>query len=258
MKVRIISAIVALAILIPLIMIGGIPFAIACSILGILAYKEILDLQKSHKKIPMAVIILGLISLLFIIVGNYNSILLTYRSVFIPMVLVLLPTVFYENDKYSTHDALYLLACIYLIGMLFNLFIIIRSVNVHVLVYLLSISIATDTFAYAIGCLIGKHKMTKISPNKSWEGLGAGLVGGTIVAMIVYVNLIGSFSFRILIITLLLSLIGQAGDLFYSKIKRENGIKDFSNIMPGHGGVLDRLDSISFIMFAYMILLWTV
>ena len=142
--------------------------------------------------------------------------------------------------------------------MLFNLLIILRSVNVYVLVYLLSISIMTDTFAFAIGCLIGKHKMTKISPNKSWEGFFAGLIGGTVIPVIIYSNLVSDFSFKILVITLILSIVGQVGDLFYSKIKRENGIKDFSQIMPGHGGVLDRLDSICFILFAYVIILWTI
>ena len=54
----------------------------------------------------------------------------------------------------------------------------------------------------------------------------------------------------------MLSVVGQIGDLVYSKIKRENNIKDFSNIMPGHGGILDRLDSISFVIFVYVILIW--
>ena len=54
--------------------------------------------------------------------------------------------------------------------------------------------------------------------------------------------------------TLFLSILGQLGDLFFSKIKRENEIKDFSNIMPGHGGILDRLDSLTFIIFGYIII----
>ena len=258
MKIRIISAIVALAIFIPLIVIGGMPFTIAASILSILAYKEVLDLEKSHHKIPNIVKVLGLFSVIYLVLGNYGANFLNYRLILVPIILLLLPTVFYKNDNYNTSDAFYMLGISYLIGMLFNLTIVVRSINVNILVYLLSISIMTDTFAYAIGCLIGKHKMSKISPNKSWEGFAAGLIGGTVIPLIVYVNLVSTFSAKILFITLALSIIGQIGDLFYSKIKRENNIKDFSNIMPGHGGVLDRLDSLSFIVITYIILLWTI
>ncbi len=256
MKIRIISAIVALAIFIPLIIIGGIPFAIAAGILSILAYREILNLKKSHKNIPFFVQILGLFALLYLVLGTYDIDMLTYKAVLVPIILLLLPTIFYK-DKYESNDAFYLLGAVYLIGLFFKLLILVRSANIYILVYLLSISIMTDTFAYAIGCLIGKHKMTKISPNKSWEGFFAGLIGGTVIPLIVYVNLVAPFSIKILIVTLILSAVGQVGDLFYSKIKRENDIKDFSNIMPGHGGVLDRLDSLSFILFTYIILLWT-
>ena len=91
----------------------------------------------------------------------------------------------------------------------------------------------------------------KISPKKSWEGAIAGFIGGVIVALLVYSHLVAPITFMIL------NIAGQIGDLVYSKIKRENEIKDFSNIMPGHGGVLDRLDSLSFVVFMYVLLIWT-
>ena len=98
----------------------------------------------------------------------------------------------------------------------------------------------------------------KISPHKTWEGFIGGLIGGSIVGLIVYSNLLGSLTFKAILVTFILSFIGQIGDLFYSKIKRENKIKDFSNLMPGHGGVLDRVDSLSFVVFAYVILYWLI
>ena len=259
MKIRIISAIVALAIVIPLIYLGGYPFAIGCSILSILGYIEILKLKKSHQEIPNVVKALGLITLLYIVLGNYDDIsfyyYMSYNRFLLPMILLLVPTVFYKKDKYKVEDAFYLIGTIYLIGLFFNLLITIRNANVYVLLYLISVTIFTDTFAYAIGCLIGKHKMSKISPNKSWEGAIAGVIGGVSIALIVYHNLVATLDFKIILITIILSIIGQIGDLIFSKIKRENDIKDFSNIMPGHGGILDRIDSLSFIVFTYVIII---
>jgi len=261
MKVRVISAAVVLAILIPFVIIGGIPFAVVAGIISVLAFKEILDLKKAHKDIPIVVKLLGVISLLYLVLGNYgiNSLdyAVSYSRILLPLVLMLLPTVLYKKDKYTTHDAFYLLGAIYLVGMLFNLIVIIRNINIYLFLYLFSITVFTDTFAYLIGMLIGKHKMcSTISPKKSWEGAIAGLIGGTSIAVIIYSNLVGEFSFKLLIVTMILSVVGQIGDLVYSKIKRENDIKDFSNIMPGHGGVLDRLDSLSFVIFVYVVLIW--
>lgn len=258
MKVRVISAIVMIAILIPIIYFGGYVYAGAAGILSILAYKEILDLKKSHNKIPVVVKILGLLSLCYLVLGNIKGNALLYKQMVLPLIAVLLPTIFYKKDHYKSEDALYLLGSIYLIGLFFNALITIRSINIYILIYLISITVFADTFAYAIGCLIGKHKMCpKISPKKSWEGAIAGLIGGVAIALIVYSNLIAPLTVRVILVTIILNITGQIGDLFYSKIKRENDIKDFSNIIPGHGGILDRLDSLCFVVFMYVLLIWT-
>ncbi len=261
MKIRIISAVVALAILIPLLCLGGIPFAIGMGILSVLAYKEAIDLKKAHAKIPNLMKILGLISLLYLVLGDFGintlGYAVNYSRILLPLVVMLIPTIFYKKDKYKTTDAFYLIGFIYLIGMVFNLFIVLRGINVYLLVYLLGITILTDTFAYLIGCLIGKHKMAPlISPNKSWEGAIAGCIGGVTISSLIYANLIGTFNIKVLFLTILLSIVGQIGDLVFSKIKRENEIKDFSNIMPGHGGILDRIDSLAFVVLVYTIIVW--
>ena len=261
MKIRVISALIALAIIIPLICLGGYPFAIALGIISAIAYKEVLDLKKSHKEIPNVVKVLGLISVIYLVLGNYgiNSLAfaVSYSRILLPLMLLLIPTIFYKKNEYTTKDAFLLLGFTYFIGLIFNLLIIIRNIDVYLLLYLLSIPVFTDTFAYLIGCLIGKHKMCpKISPKKSWEGAVAGLIGGTAIAIIIYSNLVGICNLKIIIMTILLSIGGQIGDLFFSKIKRENDIKDFSNIMPGHGGILDRLDSVSFVIILYVIYIW--
>lgn len=263
MKTRVISALIAILIFIPLIWLGSYPFAIAMGVLSILAYKEIIDLKESNPNIPAVMKILGLLCLLYLVLGNYGNYSLEYSislpRLLLPLVMLLIPSIFYKKEEYLTKNAFFTLGIVYLLGIFFNLLIAIRSVNVSLLIYLLSVTILTDTFAYAIGKLIGKNKMCpKISPHKTWEGFIGGLIGGSIVGLIVYSNILGSLTFKAILVTFILSFIGQIGDLFYSKIKRENKIKDFSNIMPGHGGVLDRVDSLSFVVFAYVILYWLI
>ncbi len=119
---------------------------------------------------------------------------------------------------------------------------------------------ASDTFAYFIGKRFGKHKFSKVSPKKSIEGCIAGVVGAVIVALIYTyaVNEITSLNFSyiyITIITAILSIIGQIGDFAASSIKRYVDVKDYSNLIPGHGGMLDRIDSLMFLSpFAYVFL----
>ncbi|MEI7802459.1 MAG: phosphatidate cytidylyltransferase, partial [Bacteroidota bacterium] len=113
-----------------------------------------------------------------------------------------------------------------------------------------------DTFAYLTGAQFGKHKMfPEVSPKKSWEGF----VGGTIMTLVVAWLLsmwLTSMSLRDWIaLALIASIIGTIGDLFESMIKRNLGIKDSGNIMPGHGGFLDRFDAFIFcipFVFAYL------
>jgi len=103
----------------------------------------------------------------------------------------------------------------------------------------------TDTGAYMIGSRYGRTKMAPmISPNKTWEGaIGGGICGAVIAGA--YFSIVFHCNFFVaLLLTLLISSIGQAGDLLESKIKRLAGVKDSGNLLPGHGGVLDRFDSI--------------
>lgn len=116
-----------------------------------------------------------------------------------------------------------------------------------------------DSFAYFIGTALGKHKLApSVSPKKSWEGAIAGIFGAlisfylfdTIFALSIQNGFLLLFSFTV-------GVIGQLGDLAESKIKRDFNVKDSSNLLPGHGGLLDRLDSIMFVfptIFAIILL----
>lgn len=123
--------------------------------------------------------------------------------------------------------------------------------------YVIIVSWGTDIFAYFTGKTIGKHKFSKISPKKSIEGCIGGVVGA-VLSMLIYtwvVNTYFGMNISYLYITgisVILSLVGQIGDFAASSIKRYVDIKDYSNLIPGHGGMLDRIDSLIFTApFAY-------
>ena len=171
--------------------------------------------------------------------------------------MFLLPLVLINNnEKYNIKDALYLMASTLFLSISFNTFILIENMGVVYIIYLALITIITDTFAYVGGNLIGRHKLCpKISPNKTVEGALIGSLVGTIISVMFY-SLIITTNENILVvvlITLLFTIIGQFGDLVFSSIKRYYKVKDYSNIIPGHGGILDRLDSLIFVALTFIL-----
>lgn len=256
MKKRVISAIVMLIIIIPIVWYGGNLFKIGVSVIGLLALKEILDLKKSHSDLPILVKLISMIALLLIILAEYDgySIMfgVTYRGIAILLLSMLTLSIFYKD--FTTRDALFLIGSVLLIGVSFNALILVRMFDLYKFIFLILIFILTDTFAFIGGKIFGKHKLIEsVSPNKTIEGSVIGSVIATIGASIFYHLMVHPISVKAIIGILILSVLGQIGDLIFSKIKRENDIKDFSNLIPGHGGILDRLDSTIAIMLGYLI-----
>ena len=106
-----------------------------------------------------------------------------------------------------------------------------------------------DSLAYFVGSAIGKHKIfPRVSPNKSWEGSIAGLIGSFLaLLLIVRVGWLPGLDYTdALVLGLITGVAGQIGDFAESLVKRDVGVKDSSNLLPGHGGAWDRLDSILF------------
>jgi phosphatidate cytidylyltransferase len=104
---------------------------------------------------------------------------------------------------------------------------------------------STDTFAYLVGRKFGKHKIAPdISPGKTWEGLAGGIVGSILVALLFYKFSPFYDSWFYVVSAIIVSVFGVLGDLFESKLKRLAGVKDSGKILPGHGGFLDRFDSL--------------
>ncbi len=257
MKKRIISAIVMLIIVVPIVWYGKSLFKIGVGIISLLGLKEIIDLKKSHQEIPLLVSILSMICLLLIVFADFDgySIMygITYKGIAILLLTLLITSLF--TKKYSATDALFLIGSIILLGTAFNTIIMVRMFSLYKFIYLILIFIMTDTFAYFGGKCLGRHKLIpKVSPNKTIEGSVIGSLVGTLSCSIFYHYFVSSINIKIILATLILSILGQFGDLIFSKIKRENDLKDFSNLIPGHGGILDRLDSTIAIMLGYLII----
>lgn len=135
-----------------------------------------------------------------------------------------------------------------------------HGLNGKILIWFVLIaSWGSDIFAYFIGRHFGKHKLTAVSPNKTVEGAVAGVVGAILLGILfaILCNTIWGVGINYLLIGCImavLSIVGQIGDLAASSIKRYCDIKDFSELIPGHGGMLDRIDSIIFVLpFAFML-----
>ncbi len=126
--------------------------------------------------------------------------------------------------------------------------------NLWPLIFVASCVWTGDTGAYYIGRVMGKHLLHPISPNKTWEGTISGLVVGAMAAMVV--GLIGRLFpwWEGLILGILVNLSGQMGDLLESFLKRVAGVKDSGTIFPGHGGVLDRIDSLLLALPSYAVI----
>lgn len=168
-----------------------------------------------------------------------------------------------SNMKYTVKDAACtLFGILYVIGFYAFVSKIFGMNNGKKYIWYVAFSAwGTDVFAYIIGKRFGKHKFSQISPNKSIEGCIAGVIGAVALTLIYTAILNNAFNYTINyviigVIAVILSIVSQVGDFSASSIKRYTGVKDFGNLIPGHGGILDRFDSFMFVApFAFFLLM---
>lgn len=253
MKDRVISAIIMVLIAVPFIILGGIPFSIFVLLVGEMGLYEFL---KFRLKLPMIVKIISHILLGIIILKDLLNINL--ETILIISIFVYLSSLVFINKNYHYKEAFYLIGLILFLGLAFSKLILIRNQSLYLFFYILLIGVTTDTFALLIGTKYGKHKLAPtISPNKTIEGLIGGVLIGTICASLFYIFVVKDITnvLIIFLITFFLSLTGELGDLIKSTIKRYEKVKDFSNLIPGHGGIIDRVDSLIFIVLMYTLII---
>lgn len=208
-------------------------------------------------------------------------------SILIGAAFIILFLVTISNDNFTIKDVFYYFGMSILLGLGFQSFYYLRylphsymaeifndgGVNEYLcssllFFYVVIGTMVTDIGAYFVGVLFGKHKMNpRISPNKTWEGFFGGIVISLICSLL-FIFILDACSvnvlpgvldiehwYYVLLISFVMPLIGNLGDLAFSAIKRDYQIKDYGNIIPGHGGVLDRIDSMLFSAMAVALII---
>ena len=248
---------IVLAPLLIFVLLGGLPlklFTIAVSLCGLYEFYNALK-TKEIKSIP---IISYLLLVVYYVINNDFEKMM-YILVIAMVIALIIPII---DLKYSFVDvAITFLGFVYVVILFSFIPLVNGKVSGQYLVWLIFIgSWLSDTVAYYFGKFFGKHKLCpKVSPKKTIEGsigrflgatLGCGLFRIAVGSYVPQVSIIHFF-----LIGALCGIMGQFGDLVASSIKRFVGLKDYSNLIPGHGGILDRFDSILFnavVVFYYL------
>jgi phosphatidate cytidylyltransferase len=265
MKTRIISAIVGIILLAgAFLLYGTIWFTIILDAVSLIAVYELLKSTGvlKHKALALA----SMIYSAYIPFLSYPIL----QKLFVPITFIFVVSLFiiflkkHKEIRFSDISASFFFALLYPFS--FSTLILIgkETLEFSAFYLLLAFSAAwvSDTGAYFTGLALGKRKLCpEISPKKTVEGAIGGLISAVVAFVVIsviftsiYDNLTVNYLY-LLIIAPIASVLGMIGDLSASVIKREYGIKDYGNIMPGHGGVMDRFDSILFVLpFIYLVI----
>ncbi len=265
MKKRVITALILVAVIFPIVLLGGVPYLLGImALMGVCMY-ELTNVNKSPlftKIISILLVVSACLYSYFNIEERFVNVNLLF--VFVP-VLTHFTISMFSKDK-TLLDACYNSVSTILLSLAGCSLLELRYTlnNANLLLFLLIVTSSVDTFALFVGSKFGKHRLNeRISPKKSIEGSIGGIIGGVILGTLfaslfpifnisdsnfLNISFDPNFSFinilSALLISLALTFIGQIGDLMFSMIKRHYNVKDFSNILPGHGGFADRIDSL--------------
>jgi phosphatidate cytidylyltransferase len=230
---------------------GGLFLAVLISLLLFLLAREWQYLGRSvGTEIPLAFLWLSAAAVLSVQFSTGNRIAV---SAAILLLLVLIVAQIVRSSRAPLRDlghlALWLFYIVFPISLWWTIRLVEGVAETHGRLWLIALFVCvwvTDTAAYAAGRAVGKHRlMPAASPNKSWEGAIAGVFAALLVPVVL--RLLGLFDFTgwdVVAFAIAVGVFGQAGDLLESLMKREAGVKDSSQFLPGHGGLLDRFDSL--------------
>jgi len=252
MKQRIITAVVAAAVFLPIVIYGNLPLVILLYLMATVGLYELLKMHKIRATSFPAIIAFLMIWTL-LVPSTYMSVFQDWNIskaniIGIGVVLLLVYTVTTKNRFTFDHVGFVLISLVY-VGMGFYYIGETRELGLVYVFFVLFTLWATDSGAYFVGRSLGKNKLwPEISPNKTIEGAIGGICCALIVALIFYFFTNIDISFvKIVVMAIVIAIFGQMGDLVQSAFKRYYGVKDSGTILPGHGGVLDRSDSWIFV-----------
>ena len=275
MKQRVISALVISALAIVAILCGGYVFDIvilALATIGLFEFYNAFE-KKGHSPLKFfGLVYIGLLVLMLFVINDSSYMSIYFRGVnlfppiFILHFLLLLSFVVFRFKKYNAIDvAITILGGFYVVGLI-SYFANLRNLSGGVYLFFIPLggAIATDTFALFIGKKFGKRKLIpSVSPNKTVAGSVGGFSCNIILVTVAGIILVfadfytGMPIYHYPILGAIIGITAQIGDLVASSIKRYTGIKDFGKIIPGHGGILDRIDSYIFtipVVYYYLLL----
>lgn len=243
-----------MAVFIPLVVIGNWPFTVAIYIMATIGLFEILRM-KEIKLFSAPGILTWLALAVLLLPSNMGDQLydwIGYTKIeltFIAVLLLLIYTVLVKNRYTFDHAAFAVLSALY-VGIGFYYLIETRHFGLEFVIYALIVIWTTDSGAYFVGRKFGKRKLwPDISPNKTIEGSIGGIVSAVVFACLFQFFIPITTSYVLLIgVTIFASIVGQLGDLVESALKRHYNVKDAGKLLPGHGGILDRFDSLLFVL----------
>jgi len=253
---RIVTGLVLAVIVAILICTGGIPFVAALCIIATLASLEFYRIVKSQGVRPLSW--LGIVFSILLIVNayiqQYNYPFLPYpRDFTLPLLLALMTLIpliwllFRPNKDNAFINWGWTVAGILYTGWLLSFYIQIRLLENGIgwIFLVVSCTALCDVGAYVVGSNLGKHAMaSSVSPGKTWEGSAGGLATSIIIAVILAIAFkLPLYYWQMIAAGLIIGIFAQLGDLVESLLKRNVHAKDAGNLLPGHGGILDRIDS---------------